>query len=200
VTTRVEMLNRALLRIGADPISDEIDPAAAVHLAVFDSVVELLSARPWSFAKRTVRLVRLAQSPVAHYRYAYQLPAESNAPPRAFYESAELRRPVTLYDIHDRNVLTDAEQIYATILVLSQPARWPGDFREGFTRLLMAELALSVREDRAMRERLQLEAVGSPQQGGWGGLIGAALDADNQAVPDVVLGFGVNPLLDGRFV
>ena len=77
--------------------------------------------------------------------------------------------------------------------------RWPGDFRELFTVALMAELALSIREDRPLRNELYRQAWGTPQEGGRGGLFGAALDNDSQAIPSTIVGGGYNPLIDVRY-
>lgn len=199
MTTRVEMLNRALLRLGADPIVSDADPAAAVHLAVYDSVAEQLAAKPWTFLKQTRRLARLIAAPVANWPYAYQLPADRDGPPRALYADQTMKRAYLNFDIQGDTVRTDAEQLWCQWTSVANPARWPGDFREGFTLLLMSELALSIREDRVLRDKLRVDAVGTPGEGGWGGMIGQALHNDNAAEPDVAIGGGLNPLIDGRW-
>ncbi len=199
MTDRIEMLNRALLRIGADPLVSEADPGAPVHLQVYISMLEHFASKPWSFFKQTLRLVRLDAAPAALWRYAYQLPRERVGPPRAIYQSADTRQPTTGYDLIGDQLLTDAEQIWATLMLVKPPDHWPGDFREAFTVALMAELALSVREDRALHDRLYAKAFGSPQQNGMGGLFGQALDNDSQAIPSTIVGGGASPLIDARF-
>lgn len=200
MTDRITMLNRALLRIGAEPLVTEADPGAPVHLAVYDSVLERFGAHSWSFFKVTRKLARLSATPDALWTYAFQLPADRIGAPRAIYPSADTaRQPTTNYDLIGDQLLTDFPDIWATTLRLVGYERWPGDFREAFITALMAELALSVREDRALHDRLYAKAFGTPQQMGMGGLFGAALDNDSQAIPSTVVGGMVNPLIDVRF-
>lgn len=199
-TLRIEMLNRALVRIGANPLPSEQDVSAPQHLAVFDSVAEDLAAKPFSVFKTTRRLVRdqiPAGSP-SHYAYAYKLPPDRCGPPRAVYADGEMRRPVTDYDIEGDLIYTGHEQIWCTVTTLRDIAKWQGDLKEAFVCCLMAELALSVREDRPLHDRLYAKARGTPQQNGLGGLVGAALENDNQAIPSTMTGGGVNPLIDAR--
>jgi hypothetical protein len=199
MSDRITMLNRALLRIGADPLVTELDPGAPQHLAIYDSTIERMAAHPWSFMKTTRQLVRLSAAPVpAHFLYAFQMPSLVGAP-RAVYADATQRRPVTDYDIEGDQLLTNWEAIYLSYMRLVEPARWPGDFREAFVTALMAELALSVREDRPLHDRLYQKAFGTPQQMGQGGLYGMAMESDAQGVPSTPIAGGVNPLIDVRF-
>lgn len=199
MTDRITMLNRALMRIGAVPLVTELDPGAPVHLAVYDSLLERFAAHPWSFMKQTRRLLRLSAAPVpAHFAYAYQLPAELIGAPRAVYADETQRRPTTDYDIQSGVLLANATQVWLAFMAVSGPERWPGDFREAFTTALMAELALSIREDRALHDRLYQKAFGTPQQMGQGGLFGAAAESDAQGTPATIVGGGYNPLVDVR--
>lgn len=198
MSDRITMLNRALLRIGADPLVTELDPGAPVHLAVYDSVLERFAAKPWSFFKVTRRLTRLAAAPEHGWRYAYELPADRMAPPRAVYYDTS-RTATVDFDIIGAQLLTDYEQIWIVYLRTAGYELWPGDFREAFTTALMAELALSVREDRPLHDRLYAKAFGTPQQMGTGGLFGAALDNDSQGLPSEDLGGGESPLIDVRW-
>lgn len=197
---RITLTNRALLRIGANPLIDETDPGAPVHLAVHDSVLERIFSYPFSFAKTTRRLVRKATAPSPeHWAYAYQLPAGDRVgPPLAVYADAEHRRANTDYDIIGDELLTNAEQVWIVFARAVGWERWPGDVRETFVVALMAELALSIREDRALHDRLYQKAFGSPNQMGQGGLFGQAIERDAQATPSDIVGNGDSPLLDVR--
>lgn len=197
-TTRIEQINVALYRIGNPPLIDETDPAAPPHIAVYDSLLKRMAAQPFSFFKTTRRLVRLSSAPIAHFAYAYQLPSERIGPPRAIYADEAQRKPITSYDIQGDQVLCDYENVWANIALLRGPEYWPGDFAECFTLAVMAELALSVREDRALHDRLYQKAFGTPGEGGVGGLFRTALEQDSQATPSTQVGGGVNPLIDVR--
>lgn len=199
MTTRIEMLNRALLRIGADPLESEDDTVAPVHLAVFDSTAEFLAGiYPWTFLKLTRRLPRLVAAPEQHYQYAFQLPPERTGAIRAVYPSAEVRRASKAYHIEGERLLTDLPEVWVTFMSLRSPAYWPGDFREGFTLLLMSELSFSIREDQAARDRLRVNALGTPQEQPLGGLIGQAAHNDSQAEPSDSMDGDDNPLIDVR--
>jgi hypothetical protein len=233
MTDRIEMLNRALLRIGANPLIDELDPSAAQHLAVYDSVLERMGSHPFSFFRTTIQLAKVdpalagldptlppTMPPAAFggryasqpgwpafggsmyrfsHRNAYQLPTDRIAAPRALYGDNDMRQPFTDYDIEGDFLLTDREQVWCAYQRRTNPARWPGDFRECFTIAVMAELALSVREDRPLHDRLFAKAFGTPGQGGIGGLFATAMENDSQAQPSTIAGGGVNPLIDVRF-
>lgn len=198
MTDRITMLNRALLRIGAEPLVTEADAGAPAHLAVYDSVLERMAAHPWSFFKQTRQLVRDSTAASSLWVYSYALPSDRMAPPRAVYASSASRQSTTAYDLIGDKLCTDHETIWITYLALQSYERWPGDFREAFTTALMAELALSIREDRALHDRLYVKAFGTPAQGGMGGLFAAALDNDSQGIPSTPIGGGVNPLIDVR--
>lgn len=198
MTDRIVMLNRALLRIGAEPLVTELDPGAPAHLAIYDSVLERFAAKPWSFLKTTRRLPRLAATPEHGWAYAFQLPGDRMAPPRAVYPSTE-RKATVEFDIIGDQLLADWPEIWITYLRTGGYELWPGDFREAFVTALMAELALSIREDRTLHDRLYAKAFGTPQQMGQGGLFGAALDTDSQGLPAEEMGGGENPLIDVRF-
>jgi hypothetical protein len=199
-TLRIEMLNNALMRIGANPLQSEQDASAPQHLAVFDGVARDLASKPFSVFKSTRRLVRdlIPTGSPTHYLYAYKLPPDRCGPPRAIYPNAEARRPTTDYDIEGDLIYTTHEQIWCTVTTLRDLAKWSGDLQEAFITCLMAELALSVREDRPLHDRLWQKARGTPTQNGLGGLVGAALENDNQAQPSTQVGGGVNPLIDVR--
>lgn len=198
MTSRIEQINVALYRIGNQPLIDETDPAAPQHIAIYESLLKRMAAHPFSFFKSLVRLVRLATPPIAHFSYAYQMPSDRIGAPRGVYADQEKRKPVTDYDINGDQILTDHENIWIACSRLRGPEYWPGDFAETFTLAMMAELALSVREDRALHDRLYQKAFGTPQQNGVGGLFQTALENDSQGTPSTVVGGGVNPLIDVR--
>lgn len=199
MTDRITMLNRALLRIGAEPLVSEADAGAPAHLAVYDSVLERLGAQPWSFFKSTRQLARLTAAPTHGWSYGYTLPPDRMGPPRAVYAAADNRQPTQDYDLIGDELHCNLPAVWITYLRLVSYERWPGDFRELFTTALMAELALSVREDRSLHDRLYQKAFGPPGQMGVGGLMAAALDMDSQGIPSEIVGGGINPLIDVRF-
>ena len=198
MTTRVEQINTALLRIGANPLQSDTAAGAEPFVAIYTGVMARLSAHPWTFYRRMRRLVQLALPPEILWAYAYQLPADRIGPPRALYWDTRSRTPLTEYDIQGDQVLCDQPQLWADIPLISDAVLWPGDFQELQQVALMAEYALSVREDRALHDRLYQKAFGSPGQNGMGGLLASCLENDAQATPATTVGGGVNPLIDVR--
>lgn len=195
---RIDLINHALMRIGAAPILSDLVPASAAYVAVYDDVNERLAAYPWTFGRQTRRLVRREAAPEAIYAYGYDLPAEMLGPPRAVYAEPQQRRTVTDYDIQGRVLLCDVAQVWLVLPGVSFPETWPGDFRELHRLALMAEYALSIREDRALHDRLYAKAFGTPAQNGMGGLLASCLENDAQATPGDEIGGGGNPLIDAR--
>lgn len=200
MTTRLEIINRALVRIGADPLDNETVDGAETHLAIYAGVSEdLLSRNEWSFATVTRRLTRLADAPAQHWRYQYQLPSEMLGSPRAVYDSDALRWPMTAYALSEQRLLTDAEAVWLKYIKTPDPTWWPGYFRELVTVAMMAELAFSVREDRVTRDALRGDVYGSANMLGQGGLLGEAKGLDAQSKPSPVIAEGSNPLIAARY-
>jgi len=73
----VALVSRALIRIGAAPITSFDDGTAESEIsgALFAPVRDaLLSSYPWSFATGQVELTQLETDPIADFDYAFQLP------------------------------------------------------------------------------------------------------------------------------
>lgn len=197
---RLVLINRALLRIGSTALQGEDDPGAEVKLAVYDGVRDsVLGGYPFSFCKAKRKLTRLVASPVAQWTYAYQLPSDRVGSVRAIYPASDSRKPTTAYDIIGADLVSDLEALWAEYVTGETLARWPGDFTEFFTKALMAEFALSVREDRALHDRLYQECFGTPTQMAQGGLYGRAMENDAQQLPEREVAGGDNPLIDARY-
>lgn len=198
MTTRVELLNRALLSIGADPILGEEEPGAEVHLAVYDRMLAYITVHEWTFFEATEKLVRLAAAPVRQWTYAYQLPSGRLGGPQAIYDRADGGVPSTAWDLVGDQIVTDMQECWWKGSKLRDPGFWPGDFTEGFTTLLMSTLALSVREDAPLARELRVQALGTPQEMNLGGLIGMAYRADKGRRPSRRLAGGTNPFATAR--
>lgn len=73
----IGLCSRALVRLGANPITSFNDGTAESEIAgaLFAPIRDaLLSAYPWTFATGQVALTKLATDPVADYQNAFQLP------------------------------------------------------------------------------------------------------------------------------
>lgn len=198
--TRLDIIKRAQAMIGDEPIRAETDPGADTHIAIYDTVTDdLLSRYPWSFATVTRRLTRLAAVPVAHWPYFYQLPSDMIGSPRAVYNTEAFRIPFTRYEITENRLATDAEQIWMRFTKRAAQSLWPGYFVTLHQTVLMSWFCLSIREDQAAFDRLQMQAFGSPSMMGQGGMMGQATSLDAQAQPSPTVAEGYSPLVAARY-
>lgn len=200
MVTRIELIDRALLQIGAEPLKSEAAPGADTHLAIWNSVVEeILTAHTWSCSTFIRELNRRQAPPEVHWRYSFETPSDMFGSPKAVYDRSDCRVPFTGYELFgDRELRTNAERIWIKFTKLVSPNFWPGYLRAVIELRLMAAFALSIREDKALRDQLWLDCYGTPSQMGRGGKMAAAIDLDDMAKPSPVLGEGENVLLDVR--
>lgn len=201
---RIDVLNRALTRIGAAALQSDATPAAAPYVQAYEQVIEaLLALYPWSFARGLARLNRLVAPPGAHWAYAFDLPPAMLGSPRAVFDSASLRTPLMDYELQAsdtaRLLLTNASDVWLLYTKRADPGLWPAHFREVAILLLAAEYALAVREDMGLRNQLRTDALGPPQMLGEGGLLAQVKSLDSQAQPSPQAAVGANPLIDARF-
>ena len=76
--TKVDIASRALIMIGANPISSFTDGStdSLVTNNIYEEIVEsTLTRHKWRFATGQKQLSLLAASPTGRYEYAYQIPA-----------------------------------------------------------------------------------------------------------------------------
>lgn len=78
-TSKVDICARALVMIGAQPISSFTDGSTEALVAsnVYEDIVQAsLTRHRWKFATNQKELSLLSTAPVGRYEYAYQLPAD----------------------------------------------------------------------------------------------------------------------------
>ena len=76
--TKIDIASRALIMIGANPISSFTDGSteALVVNNIYEEIVEAtLTRHKWSFATGQKQLSLLSAAPTGRYEYAYQIPA-----------------------------------------------------------------------------------------------------------------------------
>jgi len=198
---RVEIINRALARIGCNAIQSEAEPgpAGVEVVSTFDAVLEdLLSKYPWHFTKRFAALSKMTDTPPLGWTAQYLMPPERLALPRAYYDSATSTLPLLRFQISENYVFTSTSVLFAEFQISPHPAQWPGYFRELVTLCVGAEYALEVREDPALRNNLRRDAYGPPEYQGEGGQFKIAADLDAQAMASQQPAGGRNPLTDMR--
>lgn len=200
MTYRLTRINAALTRIGSVPLASETDGGADAMIAIFDALFQQLVTRTdWSFASKVRQLTRLVDAPEQQWAYQFQLPTDMIGAPRAVYDSAASRFPVTGYQLLGDHLLTDLPAVWLHYSFLPEINRLPGHFLGAFDMALMSELALTVAMDKGLADQLRSYAYGSPGQGGDGGLLGEAMALDAMSKPSPVLAEGSNPLIAARF-
>lgn len=199
MTTRIEIIDRALIRIGALPLQVETARGASQRIAEYADVVGGLMSHPWTFATRVRQLSQLSGTAQPHWTYRYALPADMIGAPRAVYESGDLQIPSQSFelraaesDTRPGELLSSATAVWLRYTVNCAPQFWPAYFASLVVMALAAEFSLSVREDHPMRERLRREVYDV------GGMLERAKTLDAQAKPSPRLAISGNPLIDVR--
>ena len=188
----LRVINKALARIGAGTVFaiDEDSDLAAQVFAVYDDLLDAaIELYDWFWPRRTVLLESLPDVPFG-YAHAFAFPALAIGGPLALYPNRNsLDHPIRRFGVAGRTVAVDAATCWGTFAMRVSPADWPAMFRLGFTVWLAAELAVPVSHDSSLKAQLEQDAIGSPSEGGRGGLIGRAI------AMDATRSGGVAPLL-----
>ncbi len=148
----VALASRALIRIGAAPITSfddgtaESEISGALYAPVRDA---LLSAYGWSFATGQVELTRLATDPIADYSYAYQLPVDFL---RALSAGASARGRGIQYRIARGALHTNAENVILTYIFRPEEEEFPPYFDAALIARLSAELTIPITESTSRAE------------------------------------------------
>ena len=123
--TAITLCASALIKIGAQPIASFEDGTAEGEVAksLYPGVRDaLLASHPWSFATTQAVLPRLAQSPSAEFRYAFQLPPDFL---RAISAGTAGRATGLLYRIQGSKLLTDVEAVALTHIFRPDESSFP---------------------------------------------------------------------------
>ena len=98
------------------------------------------------------------------------------------------------YQLEGDRVWTDCSELWAEYPVIPPVTHWPGYFKEVMIKACMLEFALSIREDRQLRNQLYTELYGDPRKPGELGYFSIATDMDSQAQPSFPADGGRNPV------
>lgn len=202
VWTDVDIINKALARLGAGAISardEDSDLAAAVE-AVYDTTIDrLLGLTTWTFATRTIQLGLRATPPDIGWRYGYDLPAARvRGPLKLSPDARDWRRPLRSFAVEEDVVFADLTPLWARVVVPKAPAEWTPQFRDMAIVVLAAELAVPVADNTTLGAELRRAAYGTAEQQGLGGMVGQAMLLDSQTSGGAApFGFSC-PLIDAR--
>ncbi|NYZ12897.1 hypothetical protein HL658_10065 [Azospirillum sp. RWY-5-1] len=152
--TAIGLCSRALLRIGATPISafDDGTAEAQVADALYAPARDaLLTANAWSFATAQATLPRLSDPPLADFANAFQLPADFL---RALGAGIGGRGRGLEYRIAGRRLHADAESVVLTYLFRPAEADFPAFFDQALIARLSAEFCIPLTENSSRAETM----------------------------------------------
>jgi hypothetical protein len=162
--SKIEIINRALLKLGEPPIASLNDAAFGKS---FDMVYQdvknlLLSTYPWRFAVITQTLPKREQKYGA--RYMYTIPADCLFLIKVFASSeqdmADVRfRAAVDYELADGAIVSDVAQGLHIEYVrrLDDDATFPPLFREALAAKTAAELSMRVKHDFNLKQLFETE-------------------------------------------
>ncbi len=150
----VGLASRALLRIGAAPITSFDDGSVEAELAgaLFEVARDaLLSAYAWSFATGQVTLSQLETPPVADYSKAYQLPTDFL---RALSAGSGSRGRGVKYKIVRGALHTNASNVVLTYIYRPEEEEFPPYFNQALIAKISADLTIPVTENTSRAETM----------------------------------------------
>ncbi len=150
----IGLCSRALIRIGAAPITSFFDGTAESEIAgaLFAPIRDaLLSAYAWSFASGQIALSELLTEPVADYDHAWQLPADFL---RALSAGTGTKGRGLNYRIARGALHTNSEAVILTYIFRPEEEEFPPYFDQALISRLAAEFTIPVTENTSRAEAL----------------------------------------------
>ncbi|MBL4589861.1 MAG: hypothetical protein JKY11_07285 [Alphaproteobacteria bacterium] len=150
----VALCSRALIRIGAQPITSFDDGTAESEIAgaLFSSTRDaLLSAYAWSFSSGQVVLNQLAIPPVADYQNAYELPSDFL---RAISAGSGGKGRGLNFRIARSALHTDASDVVLSYIFRPAEEEFPPYFDAALISRLTAEFTIPITESTTRAEAM----------------------------------------------
>ena len=148
----VALCSRALIRIGAAPITSFNDGTAESEIAgaLYDNTRDaLLSAYPWTFASGQIALAQLTEEPLADYSFAFGLP---NDYLRAVSAGSGAKGRGLNYRISRGALHTNASAVVLTYVFRPDESEFPPYFDQALISRLSAEFTIPVTESTSRAE------------------------------------------------
>lgn len=193
----LKLLNMAISSIGCFPLAsfDEPGPAGKPPKLIYEAVRDdLLGKYPWTFTKQFAELSRKGDGQ-KHWTSEFHLPPNRLQMPRAYYSSKGHERSLKRFEIFEKTVCADSDQLFADFQQIPSAANMPTYFKEILRLGVAAELALSMREDRVLRREFRANLYGSEQYQGEGGQFAVAMTLDGQSSPSDRIDANEGPIM-----
>jgi hypothetical protein len=160
MASQIDIINRALVLLGADRISSLTDGTTESESAseIYPGVIEdLISRYRWRFAHVQIQLSRLADAPDARWDAAYQLPSDLKV-----LETVTVNDEPIEYDRLEDKVVCNAQstdQVYAEYVIQNDESKWPGYFISLVVYELASLLSTPVGDREDLAERFEKRSL-----------------------------------------
>jgi hypothetical protein len=189
--TGITICSDALIMLGAKAITsfndgtDESSTCDRLYPDIRDSTLVMY---PWSFNTKKVQLAQLLTAPTSVWRYAYQLPGDRLANPRAVYNSSAVGSPVQKdWEIQGDQLLTNLTAVYMDYQYSVGEFAMPQYFVQLLKYMMAWHLAMPITEQADRATYWQSVATGVPGENGRGGYFRTATQIDGQGQPSRVI-------------
>ncbi len=142
----IGLCSRALVRLGASPITSFNDETAESEIArvLYEPIRDaILSAYPWTFATGQLSLTKLATPPTADYKNAFQLPLDYL---RGISAGSHDRARGLNYRIYRQELHTNADEVILSYIFRPEEETFPPFFDMALIARLAAEFCIPVTE------------------------------------------------------
>ena len=159
-TTNIDICARALIMIGAQPISSFSDGTTESTVAgnlYEDTVRDLLARHRWRFASRQQQLSRLTTAPLDSWDAAYQLPADT-----LILHDVTVNGYNVIYDRYQNYVYCNADEsdeVFANYTYRVDEDLWPPYFVMLVTLYLASIFAYSIANKTEVADYLDRKAL-----------------------------------------
>ena len=175
----LDICSSALVRLGATSISSFEgigNPSTCANIYPFVKN-SILSLYDWKFSLAKQQLSRDTVTPVSQYKYQFTLPADRVSDgPYVLYQSDNQGSPA-YKDFREQGgkLLANVDTLFMDYNTQAAETVWPAYFRELMVHAMMVELAFVITDDLSKSAHFQNITFGRANEGGRGGLFGAAM-------------------------
>jgi hypothetical protein len=185
--TGITICSDALIMLGAKAITsfnDGTDESSVCDRLYPDIRDSTLVMYPWTFNTKKIQLAQLLTPPGSVWKYAYQLPGDKLANPRAVYDTAAVgASPNKDWEIQGDQLLTNLPAVFINYQYSAGEFAWPQYFVQLMKYMMSWHLALPITEQSDRAQYWQSVAVGAPAENGRGGYFRQAMNIDGQHNP-----------------
>lgn len=155
MASKIDICNRALLKIGQPPIMsvDDYSPTAQLCLQEFDAALEAtLRSYPWPFAMKRMELARRTDKPAFGPAFYYSLPAD-------LVRLVEVFTGGLKYQVEGTAIATNADAVAVRYVSKDIPVGTiDAQTSDVIAIVLAGRLAISITENTQLKDMLYAEA------------------------------------------